>query len=94
MSDQTAIGFYSGKAASAPATAVIENSIRNVELNQPIMGFRGGKVRIEALLDLEGIAQLETSLAALKVLLRPKSAEDMRLENARAALRPDPFAWR
>ena len=91
MSDQTPIGFYSGKAASAPATAVIENSIRNVELNQPIMGFRAGKVRIEALLDLDGIAQLETSLAALKVLLRPKSAEDMRLENARYALRPDPF---
>ena len=88
MSDQTPIGFYSGKASATPSL------LDGMTLNQPNMDFREGKVRIKAILDLEGLAHLETSIAALRVLLRPKSAEDMRLENARHAPRPDPFAWR
>lgn len=53
-----------------PPRAVFEE----LKLNEPNLDIRGGTVRVEALLDFEGLSQLEEHLKALKMLLKPRKA--------------------
>ncbi|WP_156927175.1 hypothetical protein [Azospirillum halopraeferens] len=46
----------------------------DLELNEPNLSIRGGQVRIEALLDFDGLTQLEEQIKALKLLMKPKAS--------------------
>ncbi len=48
--------------------------VEALKLNEPNLDIRGGTVRVEALLDFEGLSQLEEHLKALKMLLKPRKA--------------------
>lgn len=98
MNDQAVTGLTTVPAIP-PAPQAFRGSaeaatLEGMTLNQPSMNFAAGKVRIEALVDLDGLAQLASSLADLRVLMQPKSADDLAAERAKRAVRPDPFAWR
>lgn len=55
--------------AGAPS---VRPSHDELTLNEPNLDIRGGTVRVEALLDYEGLSQLEEHLKALKMLLKPR----------------------
>ena len=55
---------------TAPPRATLDD----LTLNEPNLDIRGGTVRVEALLDFDGLSQLEEHLKALKMLLKPKRA--------------------
>ena len=51
-------------------------AIADLVLNEPNLDIRAGTVRIEALLDYEGLALLEGQLTALKMLMKRKRAPE------------------
>lgn len=70
MSVQTSV-------ASNPAPSFAPSALAAVDeltLNEPNLSIRGGTVRVEALLDFDGLSQLEEHLKALKMLLKPRKA--------------------
>jgi len=62
-----------GAAAYTPL-ATSESAPIYLNLNEPNLDIRAGTVRIEALLDYDGLALLEEQLKALKMLMKPKKA--------------------
>ncbi|MGN8092791.1 hypothetical protein [Methylobacterium sp. 22177] len=52
-----------------PPAAVQAQS--DLELNEPNLSIRGNTVRIEALLDFDGLSELESKIQALKMLMKP-----------------------
>lgn len=53
-----------------------KNQHYNLVLNQPKMDIQNGVARLEIMLDFEGIIELEETLQALKLLLRPRKATE------------------
>jgi hypothetical protein len=71
-------------AAAAPPPAVIAPSLADLELNEPNLSIRGNTVRIEALLDFDGLSELEGKIQALKMLMKPAG------KASRAVVAPSP----
>lgn len=44
----------------------------DLNLNEPTLNIRGGVVRVEALLDYDGLAELENQIKALRMILKPR----------------------
>jgi hypothetical protein len=63
-------------AAIAAARQMAVQPRGDLPLNSPNFDIRGGTVvHVEGLLDLQGLADLEKSIAALKMLLKPRTVE-------------------
>ncbi len=63
--------------AAYASLATPESAPICLNLNEPNLDIRGGTVRIEALLDYDGLALLEEQLMALKMLMKPKKASQI-----------------
>lgn len=60
----------SGPNAVQAITSPLQPPAEELKLNEPNLSIRGGTVRVEALLDLDGLSELEEQLKALKMLLK------------------------
>ena len=54
-----------------PPPALVAPTQADLELNEPNLSIRGNTVRIEALLDFDGLSELEGKIQALKMLMKP-----------------------
>lgn len=64
----------SGPGISRPAFPAVPLK-EELVLNEPSLSIRGGTVRLEALLDMNGLIELESQIQALKTLLKRKAPE-------------------
>ena len=79
--------------APPPTTTVAPFSGERPLLNDPSLTIRGGQVWLEALLDYEGLEQLEEQIKALKTLLkRKRSANPAESAEKEKSVGPPPSA--
>lgn len=62
---------YAAPMPTPPVAAIPQ--IEDLALNEPNLVIKSGTVRVEALLDYEGLAVLEEQIKALKMLMKPKA---------------------
>ena len=58
--------------AMPPYVGVSSATDAELTLNEPTLNIRGGTVRVEALLDYDGLAELEGQIKALRMILKPR----------------------
>lgn len=84
--------------APPPPPVVVAPVLADLELNEPSLSIRGNTVRIEALLDFDGLSELEGKIQALKMLMKPSArsravvvsdTQDAAIEAARGWSRED-----
>ena len=56
--------------AAPPPTVTVNPGGGELPLNEPNLSIRGGTVLVEALLDFDGLTELEEQIKALKKILR------------------------
>ena len=62
---------YNSPAPPPPAISLPMQS-EGLSLNEPTLSIRAGTVHVEALLDYEGLTELESQIKALRMILKPK----------------------